>query len=476
MAMPLKLIGSLLIAASLTACGSGAKLTATPSSLAGAKQSAEQSRLLAEGVFTLPSTLVSVGSGSLVSVGSGHIVSTGSAMFRVQSLSMVPVADAVVALRRPNGAKVPVNAVVTDAQGRYRLMGAVSAGAYRLEATHAGQAYMTLANVSHFGSVDAPIDVATTLVSARLLAAQGDLEVLAAADFQAVVALVRTAVEAQGLPAGWTPAQAAETLATLEAATPALKQALGELETAQVALDARVTAFDYRLQSMAEELGIPASSLAAEARAILARNPEATESEVADAVRENRSSGQAGSAPAATPKPAAPSPAPDASPSAAPTATPAVAPTPSPAASGTPAAAPTPKPTATPAPGGNKGNNGKGNGNGNNGNGNNGNNGNGNGGNSGVVSAPTPSATPTAAPTAAPTATPAPVASKTPCPTPTPTATPAATPTPTQEATETPDEEVGPPPGYDHKKWQKLYEKWKHKWKDHWNDHDKDED
>jgi hypothetical protein len=464
MAMPLKLIGTLLLASMLTACGSGAKLTATPSSLAGAKQTAEQNRLLAEGLFTLPSTLVSVGSGGLVSVGSGHIVSTGSAMFRIQSLSMVPVADAVVALRRPNGAKVAVNAVVTDAQGRYRLMGAVSAGAYRLEATHAGQAYMTLANVSHFGSVDAPIDIATTLVSARLLAAaKGDLEVLAAADFQAVVALVRTAVEAQGLPAGWTPAQASETLAALEAATPALKLALDELETAQVALDARVTAFDYRLQSMAEELGVPAASLAAEARAILAQNPEASEAEVADAVRENRSSGQAG----ATPRPAAPSPTPVASPSAAPTASPAAAPTPSPAASSTPAATPTPAPTATPAPGGNKGNSGKGKGN--NGNGN----GNGNG-NSGAVSAPspTPSATPTAAPTAAPTDTPTPVASKTPCPTP----SPSATPTPAPAATEAPEEEVGPPPGYDHNKWKKLYEKWKHKWKDHWNDHDKDED
>lgn len=464
MAMPLKLIGTLLLASMLTACGSGAKLTTTPSSLTGAKLTVEQNRLLAEGVFTLPSTLVSVGSGSLVSVGSGHIVSTGSAMFRLQSLAMVPVADAVVALRRPNGAKVAVNAVVTDAQGRYRLMGAVGAGAYRLEATHAGQAYMTLANVSHFGSVDAPIDVATTLVSARLLAAaSGDLEVLAAADFQAVVALVRTAVEAQGLPAGWTPAQAAETLTALEAATPALKQALGELETAQVALDARVTAFDYRLQSMAEELGVPAASLAAEARAILAQNPDASESELADAVRESRSSGQTG----ATPRPAAPSPAPAATPAASPTAAPSAGP--SPAASSAPAATPTPAPTATPGPSWNKGNNGNGKGNGNNGNNHNGNGNQGNG-QSGAVSAPTPTPTPTATPTATPT--PAPAASQAPTPSP----TPAATPTPAPDAAEAPDEEVGPPPGYDHQKWQKLYDKWKHKWKDHWNDHDKDED
>ena len=90
--------------------------------------------------------------------------------------------------------------------------------------------------------------------------------------------------KAQGLPAGWTPEQATETLAALEASAPAIKQALDELETAQVALDARVTAFDYRLQSMAAELGVPAASLAAEARAILAENPAATEAEVADAM------------------------------------------------------------------------------------------------------------------------------------------------------------------------------------------------
>ncbi|MFN3431833.1 MAG: hypothetical protein ACK46X_18005, partial [Candidatus Sericytochromatia bacterium] len=167
--MTFRLIGSLLLAASLTACGTGgAHLTATPSAV-GTTQTQSQPRLLVEGVFSLPASLVSVGSGGLVSVGSGQIVSTGSAMFRVQSLGMVPVADAVVGLKRTGGQAVAaVNSVLTDAQGRYRLVGLAAAGAYRVEASHNGQRYMSLANVGTALAVVAAIDVATTLVAARV--------------------------------------------------------------------------------------------------------------------------------------------------------------------------------------------------------------------------------------------------------------------------------------------------------------------
>lgn len=371
-----KLIGLALALSLLSACAAKAPATA-PRAAASSYGALDlgPARTLVTGTFTLPSDLVAVGSGSLVSVGSGSLVSIGSAQYHVQSLGEVPVAGAHVALKLSRGEDVGVSLTTTDAHGVYALTGRSVPGVYRVEASTAGHTYWSLCAVEASQVAQAPVNVATTLVTAELLAEHGsaDLRVLPLDDFARVVQATESALQAHGLPAHWTPEQSATTMASLEQSDATLKARMGELTSDQSQLEQRLDHLGYQVQDLAAKLGMPASVVEGDMQAVLSKQPEASDQEVAQQV-----SGSA--APAATPTPVTPSA----------TSTPSTAPTP--AASAVPSASPTPSvaPSPTPTP----------------------------------IQSPTPAPIPTPTPTAAVTPTPAPTA--TPVPTPSATPTPAA--------------------------------------------------
>ena len=319
------------------------------------------SRLLAEGAFTLSASLVSIGtgglvsigSGGLVSVGSGGIVSVGSGGYRLQAAEAsgdVAVAGALIALSRPRGealdAALEVAGTQSDAQGAYRLHGRAPAGVYRVSAAIGGHTFMTLVALSTDAPAQAPVDAATTLVAARLLADDptGDLTVLPMGAFAEAVAAVRVAIAAGALPANWTPAQAAATMAALARSHAGVGAALNHLREAQASLVQREAAIQYQLQEIASALGVPHEVVAAEARAVLSTSPDASDAEIEARVRDQASA----PAPASSAAPGAAAPPTG---SAAPTTTGTPAPTtgtPAPAASTTPADTQTPGAPATP--------------------------------------------------------------------------------------------------------------------------------
>ncbi|HEY9724511.1 MAG TPA: carboxypeptidase-like regulatory domain-containing protein [Oscillatoriaceae cyanobacterium] len=382
-----QVIGLALALSLLSACS--AKAPATGASVQSGYGALDlgPTRTLVTGTFTLPSNLVAVGSGSLVSVGSGSLVSIGSAQFHVASLGEVPVAGAHVALKLSGGKDVGVSLTTTNAQGGYQLTGRAIPGVYRIEASASGHTYWTLSAVEASQPAQAPVNVATTLVTAELLAAHGsgDLRVLPLNDFASVVQATEQALQAHGLPANWTPEQSASTMASLEQSDSTLKAGVNQLNSDQSQLEQRLDHLGYQLQDMASQMGMPPSVVEGDMQAVLSRQPQASDQEVAQQVRQ---SGGSASAPAAAPSAQA-----TAAPTAAPTSAPTAAPTESPSASSTE------QPTATPTP--------------------------------------TPTPTPSSAPTMAPTSTPTPLPTSTPTPRPTASDRPAATPTPTPTPTAT---------------------------------------
>lgn len=362
---------ALVVALVLAGCGTpaagplGAKLTIAPAITRPALVAvpAPASRVLAEGAFTLPASLVSIGSGGLVSIGSGGLVSIGSGglvsigsggykVLAADAAADVAVPGALVALARPYGealdASWEVDPAQTGADGGYRLHGRAPAGLYRVAATASGHTFFTLAAITTDAPARAAVDAATTMVAAKLLAEHpaGDLSVLPMQAFGASVAAVRAAIAAEGLPAGWTPEGAAAAMAALERRNPGVAGAMQDLRDRQAGLERREDAFGYRLQELAATLGVPSHVVEEEYRAALSAAPEATDAEldaeVSNAVRRR------------TEADAAPTPAPSAAATPAgeaPTAGEAPAPAPSADAEEAPAAEP---PKATPAEGATK--------------------------------------------------------------------------------------------------------------------------
>lgn len=417
--MQMRLIPALVLALALSACQGPTTPPTTRPPFAVAQTATAEARVLVEGDFTLPATLVSVGSGSLVSVGSGHIVSVGSGNYRLAAVSGdVPVAGAVVALLPSRGLGLGAKAAqtTTDAQGHYRLTGAAVAGIYVVDATVNGHHYRSLAAVRDAEVAQAAIDVATTMVTSRLLAEKhGEgLDVLPTQRFAETVQAVRQAIATHGLPEGFTPEAADAALALLEQQEPAVARAVSDLEAEQARLEERYSQLAYQVQSMAAALGLPPAAIAAEVRAALSENPQASDEEVTQQVKASSTK----PSPAATPAPATPA---SAAPTPAPTAAPATPAPGAPAATPEPAADqadngvskdpdPTPRPKPTKKPGQGQGN-GQGNGH-------------------QPLPSPAPSATPFPSPSAAPSASPAPAATPSASATPAPTPTPQATPTP----------------------------------------------
>ncbi len=306
-----------LIAALVSGCGLpaaspvGAKLligqapTARPALVAVA---APTSRVLAEGAFTLPASLVSIGTGGLVSIGSGGLVSIGSgglvsvgsggykmlavldggaaAQPREGAPDVVAVPGALITLARPRGeaidAAFEVAPAQSDAAGGYRLHGRAPAGLYRVAATIGGHTFMTLVALTSDAPAQAPVDAATTLVAARVLADNptGDLSVLPMQAFGQSVAAVRVAIAAGALPTGWTPDRAAATMVELERGYPAVASAMKQLRERRDGLEQREDAFGYRLQELAASLGVTREVVAGELHAVLSVAPEATDAEI----------------------------------------------------------------------------------------------------------------------------------------------------------------------------------------------------
>lgn len=412
-AMSLRLLPTLLIASVLlTACQGPTAPPTRPPFTVSAKAAATEARVLVEGTFTLPASLVSVGSGNLVSVGSGNLVSVGSGNYRLQSVpGDVGVAGATVALLPSRGLDLGVSTAkaTTDAQGHYRLTGVATAGIYVVDATQNGHHYRSLAAVHDGDVAQAAIDVATTMVTSRLLTEKqgAGLDVLPTQLFAETVATVRAAIAAHGLPEGFTPDQANVALGLLEQKDPAVARAIGDLEAEQTRLETRYSQLSYQVQNLAAQLGLPPATVAAEMRAVLSENPQASDEEVTRQVKTTRTSSGGTATPSspAAPASAAPTPPPSVQPSAPVTTAPVASTAPKPAENGQGNGVskdPAPSPTAKP---------GNGNANGHN----NGNHGNGNG------QSATPSPVATATPTPVPSSTPS---------TATPSATPSPTPTP----------------------------------------------
>ncbi|MDB5101974.1 MAG: hypothetical protein JWM80_6395 [Cyanobacteria bacterium RYN_339] len=440
-------------------------------------------RMLAQGTFTLPATLISVGSGGLVSTGSGSLVSTGSGSlvstgtghYRVQAVAEQPVGNAPVALLTGAGAATGVT-TTSDPGGRFFLTGSTSGGVYRLEACHGDARYLTLVAVGATAPAESPLNLATTLVATRLLAEHPDgLAVLEMDAFARTVVAVQDALTDADIPAGWSPEAC---LAGLEAAHPAVKAAIGSFKSQQQALESRAKDIQFKVQALASELKMPQEQVSGAMMAALSSHPGATDEEITHQVRQEAppasapasggsSGGSAGSSAASQPNGQAttgptgqattsptgqPATSPTGQPTTGPTGQATTSPTGQPTTSptgqattsptgqattsptgqattsptGQATATPTPRPTATPVP----------------------------------HASTSPQPTPTPVPQATPTHTPAPAATTTPAPVSTPTPTPRPTATPAPVATPTPSPSqlpAGP---------------WK-TWDEYWDDYDK---
>lgn len=303
----------------------------------------DQLRVLVEGEFTLPSQLVSVGSGGLVSVGSGQLVSVGSGNlvsvgtgnYAILATDLQPVAKAAVALVDPQGQDVGVDGVQTDQSGQYRMVGKARPGVYMVTATLGEHRYRSLTALRLDMAVKAPVDVATTLVTAKLLAGKKAIEVLPASAYIETVEEVRRVLVTEGLPLGWTPDQAEATMGRLERKYVVLQKRLADLAAEQARLEQRLQELEYKIQALSSQLEVSSQRLSQDLRAVLSQNPSASDEEVTATVSARQTSSKGSGKSSNKPAPAA-------------TATPVPSPTPTPVAA--PSATPAPVATPTPQP------------------------------------------------------------------------------------------------------------------------------